>query len=231
MRPESCWTPPFVSSPHPLSHTAAPRLTVSALACRRGSRLLFTDLDLDVDAGEIVWVRGQNGSGKTSFLRLVAGLSTPEHGRVLFDGMPVRSAAAHGRRLVYVAHANALKEDLSVGEALEFLLRIHGRPCTQATVVAALDRLGLLSRRQAMVRTLSQGQRRRVALARLAVDDGAALWLLDEPFDALDIDGIGRLNGLLNDQVRRGGSVLLTSHLGVSTAMLRPREVDLDAYA
>ncbi|HMC16167.1 MAG TPA: cytochrome c biogenesis heme-transporting ATPase CcmA [Albitalea sp.] len=220
-----------MSSSHPLSHTAASRLSASALACRRGSRLLFKNLDLDVDAGEIVWVRGQNGSGKTSLLRLIAGLSTPEHGRVLLDGIPVRSAAAHGRGLVYIAHANALKEDLSVSEALEFLLRIHARPCTPAIVQAALERIGLLSRRQALVRTLSQGQRRRVALARLAVDDGAALWLLDEPFDALDIDGIARLNGLLNDQVRRGGSVLLTSHLGVSTATLRPREVDLDAYA
>jgi heme exporter protein A len=211
--------PPFVSPAHPLSHTATPRLAASELACRRGSRLLFKNLDLDVGAGEVVWVRGQNGSGKTSLLRIVAGLSTPEHGQVLFDGIPVRRAAAQGQRLVYVAHANALKEDLSVSEALEFLLRIHGRPCAPATVLAALERMGLQSRRHAMVRTLSQGQRRRVALARLAVDDGAALWLLDEPFDALDIDGIGRLNGLLGDQVRRGGSVL------------RPREVDLDAYA
>ena len=219
-------------SSHPsLSHTTAPRLSASALACRRGTRLLFKNFDLEVDAGEIVWLRGQNGSGKTSLMRLMAGLSTPEHGRVLFDGIPVRRAAAQGRRMVYIAHSNALKDDLSVSEALEFLLRIHGRPCPQAAVLGALERLGLQSRRHAMVRTLSQGQRRRVALARLAVDDGAALWLLDEPFDALDIDGIGRLNGLLNDQVRRGGSVLMTSHLGVSTAMLHPREVDLDAYA
>jgi heme exporter protein A len=223
--------PPPVTSPAPLSPADPPRLVASALACRRGNRVLFKDLDLEVGSGEIVWVRGQNGSGKTSLLRLVAGLSTPEHGQVLFEGIPVRKAAAQGRRFVYVAHANALKDDLSVAEALEFLLRIHGRPCSEADVLGALERIGLQHRRHALVRTLSQGQRRRVALARLAVDDGAALWLLDEPFDALDIDGIGRLNGLLTDQVRRGGSVLLTSHLGVSTATLRPREVDLDAYA
>lgn len=222
--------PASVPSPQPPSHTAAPLLSASGLACRRGTRLLFKDLDLEIGAGEIVWVRGHNGSGKTSLLRVVAGLSPPEHGRVLYDGVPLKRGAAPAG-LVYVGHANALKEDLTVSEALAFLLQIHDRPSGREVVLAALERLGLTSRRNAMVRTLSQGQRRRVTLARLAVGDGAALWLLDEPFDALDVDSIERLNGLLNDHVRRGGSVLLTSHLGVSTAMLRPREVNLDAYS
>jgi len=221
----------FVSQPTPSPHSAAPRLTAKHLACRRGTRLLFKELDLDVNPGQIVWVRGQNGRGKTSLLRLAAGLASPEQGQVLCDGVNVRRSSQHLARLVFVGHANALKDDLTVSEALEFLLRIHGRPCAAATVQAALERLGMQSRRNAMVRTLSQGQRRRVALARLAVADAGSLWILDEPFDALDVDAIERVNALLIDHVRRGGSVLLTSHLGVSAAMLRPIEVDLDAYA
>jgi heme exporter protein A len=223
--------PLSVSQPLPSPQSAAPRLTASHLACRRGSRLLFKDLDLDVSPGQIVWVRGQNGRGKTSLLRLAAGLSTPEQGQVLCDGVNVRRSAEHKRRLVYIGHANALKDDLTVTEALEFLLHIHARPSSGAIVQAALERLGMASRRHAMVRTLSQGQRRRVALSRLAVSDASALWILDEPFDVLDVDGIERVNTLLTEHVRRGGSVLLTSHLGVSTAMLRPIEVNLDQYA
>jgi heme exporter protein A len=197
----------------------APHLAAADLACRRGSRLLFEHFSLDVHGGQIVWLRGQNGRGKTSLLRLLAGLASPEHGKVVRDGAPL-----------YIGHANALKDDLRVGEALEFLLRIHGRPCAPATVHAALDRLGLLNRRDAPVRTLSQGQRRRVALSRLAVDDRASLWLLDEPFDALDADGVERLNGLLVEHAQRGGSALLTSHLGLDTEALRPVEVNLDRH-
>ncbi|MNT49869.1 Cytochrome c biogenesis ATP-binding export protein CcmA [compost metagenome] len=114
-------------------------------------------------------------------------------------------------------------------EALAFLLCIHGRRCDAATVDAALDSLGLRTRRQTMVRMLSQGQRRRVALARLAVEDQPSLWLLDEPFDALDTDGITRVNALLLAHVHRGGNVLLTSHLSVDPK-LRPVELDLDRF-
>jgi len=200
-----------------------PHLKSTALACRRGSRLLFKGLDFEVAAGQIVWVRGRNGRGKTSLLRLAAGLSPPEHGQI--------RATAGKRQIVFIAHANALKEDLSVSEALQFLLRIHGRSHGSADVRGALERLGMLSRGDAPVRTLSQGQRRRVALARLAVETDASLWILDEPFDALDADGVELLNALLGEHVLRGGSVLLTSHLAINTALLRPTEIDLDQYA
>ncbi|HEX6706447.1 MAG TPA: cytochrome c biogenesis heme-transporting ATPase CcmA [Albitalea sp.] len=218
-----------IPSALPSSPLPAPRLVARELACRRGTRLLFKGLDLDVPAGRIVWLRGQNGRGKTSLLRLAAGLSSPEHGHVLIDGVPARTITPE-RALVFIAHANALKEDLSVSEALAFLLRLHGRASDGPTVRAALERLGLAGRRDAMVRTLSQGQRRRVALARLAVETAPSLWLLDEPFDALDTDGVERVNGLLVEHAGRGGSVLLTSHLALDAARLAPIEVDLDRY-
>jgi heme exporter protein A len=211
----------------------ASALAGTDLACRRGTRQLFHGLTLDVPPGRLVWVRGRNGRGKTSLLRLVAGLAVPDQGALLRGGEPVRRSPAHARELVFIGHHNALKDDLDVTEALQFLLRIHGRPTAAATVEAALDRLGLAGRRRAYVRTLSQGQRRRVALARLAVDVAsprASLWLLDEPFDALDVDGVASVEGLLREHLARGGSVLMTSHLPVNPD-LRPVKVDLDAHA
>src|SRR5258706_959652 len=209
---------------------AGPRLIATDLACRRGSRVLFRGLALDVGPQHIVWVRGQNGRGKTSLLRLAAGLAAPEAGQLLCEGVPVRRADAS--RWLFIGHGNALKEDLTAREALQFLLRVQARPCDAASADAALDRLGLASRRHAMVRTLSQGQRRRVALSRLAVDVTMAapsLWLLDEPFDALDADAVPRLNRLAADHLRRGGSVLLSSHLPLDPS-LGAIEVNLDAY-
>jgi heme exporter protein A len=129
---------------------------------------------------------------------------------------------------VYVGHANALKDDLSVTEALTFLLRIHGGRLDPAGIADALSHWGLTAQQHAPVRTLSQGQRRRVALARLAVERRASLWVLDEPFDALDADGIACLNDLLGAHLQRGGSVLITGHQAALDAALPWRELDLD---
>jgi len=197
-----------------------PPLAVADLACRRGDTLLFKGLAFRVEAGRMAWIRGRNGRGKTSLLKLAAGLSTPDQGQVLRDG----------RDLVYIGHANALNGDLSVGEALAFLLRLHGRPAGAADVLHALGRLGMQGRRHAAVRTLSQGQRRRVALARLALEDRPSLWLLDEPFDALDAEGTRELNQLLQAHLQRGGAVVLSSHAGLDADLLQPAEVDLDRY-
>jgi heme exporter protein A len=226
-RPGSCC--PFdVSEPHAIA--VAPSLSASRLACRRGHRMLFRGLDLSLEPGQIMWLRGQNGRGKTSLLRLAAGLSAPEEGVLSCDGMALRRLPDFALRLLFIGHTNALKDDLSVSEALAFLLRIHGRPSDTASVHAALQRLGMHSRRDAPVRTLSQGQRRRVALARLAVEQHASLWLLDEPFDALDADGVERVNGLLLEHLARRGSVLLTSHLRLDDS-LPALVLDLDAHA
>ena len=176
-------------------------------------------------------MRGRNGRGKTSLLRLIAGLAAPDGGEVLDDGRARADAAAGAQRLVFIGHANALKDDLTVAEALAFLLRIHGRPSEPASVEAALERWHMAALSAAPVRTLSQGQRRRVALARLAADRQASLWVLDEPFDALDGDGVACLNALLAEHLRRGGSVLLTGHPGPWASTLPLREFDLDRCA
>lgn len=193
--------------------------------------MLFQHLAFELPPGQLAWVRGHNGRGKTSLLRLAAGLSSPECGQVLHDGRPVQQLRDDDRLPVFIGHANALKDDLTTTEALQFLLRLHGRAWDAPTAHAALHHLGLPGRHHAPVRTLSQGQRRRVALARLAVEREPALWILDEPFDALDTDGMAVLNQLLAGHLARSGSVLLTSHVPLDARLLRPICIELDNYA
>jgi heme exporter protein A len=210
-------TPPATAAS---TDTTPPLLAAVGLACRRGDRVLFKGLDLAVHRGQVVWLRGANGRGKTSLLRLLAGLSTPEAGRI------VRPAG-----LLYVAHANALKEDLTVLESLRFLDRLHGRDDGDAALTEALRRFGMFHRRNAAVRTLSQGQRRRVALSRLALASAPAVWVLDEPFDALDVDGIAVLNEVITRHVQGGGAVVLTSHQALTLAEPAPVVLQLDEVA
>ena len=192
------------------------------LACRRGERVLFRGLNMAVRPGQIVWLRGANGQGKTSLLRLLAGLTPPESGRIEYGV---------GRERVYVAHANALKDDLSVAESLMFLSRLHGFETGAEAHELALRRFGLHSRCDAPVRTLSQGQRRRVALARLCTAPAGAMWLLDEPFDALDAEGVDALNALLAEHAARGGSVVLTSHVPLTLTSPAPITLQLTEAA
>ena len=190
----------------------APLIALHRLVGERSSRRPFTDLALELRAGEMLWVRGRGGRGKSGLLRLVAGLG----------------AAAKHRHLVYVGHANALKDDLSVAEALTFLLRIHGGRLDAAARDGALAHWGLLAQQHAPLRSLSPGLRRRVARARLAVERRASLWVLDEPFAALDAGGIDCLNQLLAAHLQRGGSVLVTGHEAALDPALPRRELDLD---
>ena len=185
-------------------------LTVRELECRRGDRVLFAPVSFAVAAGSIVWLRGANGQGKTTLLRTLAGLSAPAAGQLAWAGAPEIAP-----RPLYLAHANALKEDLTVGESLRFLLHLAGQHVDGRDVHAALERFGMASRKNAFVRTLSQGQRRRVALARLAAQRELLPWLLDEPFDALDAAGVELLAAVIAQHARRGGAVVLTSHLPV----------------
>jgi heme exporter protein A len=232
-------TDPAITVSSPLSSAGAaslsgglPVLAASELACRRGERLLFEHLSFELRPGQVVWLRGANGRGKTSLLRLLAGLSTPAAGALTWDGVPLRHAGADFTgRLVYIAHTNALKDDLSALENLQFLARLHGGDDGAVACTEALRRLGLTGRRAAPVRTLSQGQRRRVALARLVLADRHSLWVLDEPFDALDAEGTATLNQLLSAHARGGGAVVLTSHLELSLHDPAPRSLQLDALA
>ncbi len=225
MRSEAIAAPPTPAPP-------TPTLTGTGLACRRGDRLLFTGLDITVRAGQIIWLRGSNGRGKTSLLRLLAGLSPPEAGSLRWGVAALQTTrGAHHASLAYVAHGNALKDDLNSTEALGFLASLHRQGASTEALHAALQQLGMHSRRNAPVRTLSQGQRRRVALARLALLPTKPLWLLDEPYDALDDEGCTVVDGLLTAHALAGGSVVLTSHLPLHFKQPAPQSLWLDGSA
>ncbi len=205
---------------------------MQGLACRRGDRLLFKGLDFEVLPGQIVWLRGSNGRGKTSLLRLIAGLAAPADGQVTWGGLPLRKAGADFcGQMLYLAHANALKDDLTVMESLAFLARLHGQQADDARLAAALKHFGLHSRRNAAVRTLSQGQRRRVALSRLLMSPAKTLWVLDEPYDALDVDGCALLDTVLQQHALAGGRIVLTSHLPLNLSQPAPVQLELERYA
>jgi heme exporter protein A len=207
-----------------------PLLRAAGLEGQRGERALFRGLELSLQAGDVVWLRGRNGRGKTTLLRLLAGLATPAAGEILRGGRPA-SGTAWRAEMLYIGHANALKDDLNATEALAFIAGLRGTKPSASDLKLALTRLGVAERAHAPVRTLSQGQRRRVALARLALPSPPSLWLLDEPFDALDDLGIDSLNQLLTEHAGRGGATLLTSHQPLSLRQPAPREFSLDAFA
>jgi heme exporter protein A len=220
-----------LAEPH-FTAAGAPSLRATALACRRGERILFTGLEFSLRPAEVVWLRGSNGRGKTSLLRLLAGLARPEDGEISWRGEPLpRARDLLGQQALYLAHANSLKDDLSAVESLAFMARLHGQQADREALLGALRRLGLASRCDAPVRTLSQGQRRRVALARLALAPAKPLWILDEPYDALDTDGCAVVDGLIAGHVHAGGSVVLTSHLALTLTDPLPREVMLEGRA
>ncbi len=188
-------------------------LELRSLHCVRGERLLFSGVSATVRAGQLLRVLGANGAGKTSLLRMICGLAQPAAGQVLWQGQPIaRLREEFNRQLVYVGHAPALKDDLSALENLHAGSGLAGSPCSPADAAAALALAGLRGRERLPTRVLSQGQRKRVALARLALSSAAALWVLDEPFNALDDAACTWLQGLIDAQLGRGGVVVLTSH-------------------
>ena len=192
---------------------ATPALELRELGCVRSGRAVFSGLNLSLPPSCLLRVTGANGAGKTSLLRMVCGLLRPERGEVLWQGQGIAALREDfHRQLVYVGHAAALKDDLSASENLRVAAHLAGFDADEARADAALAAIGLQGFEHRPVRSLSQGQRRRVALARLVLGGDAALWVLDEPFNALDAAAAAWLVHLLAAQVQRGGLVLLTSH-------------------
>lgn len=187
-------------------------LDANDLECVRGTRRLFKGVSFRVAAGECLFVQGSNGSGKTSLLRILCGLAHPEHGEVRWDGRAIGSLGAEYHALLaYCGHANALKEDLTPVENLRASAALDGRRPTPEAIREALDAFEASALHALPVRALSQGQKRRVALARLRLCT-RRLWLLDEPLAALDAHAQSVLAGMVDRHLADGGVAVLTSH-------------------
>jgi heme exporter protein A len=187
-------------------------LEISDLECARGGRTLFRARSFSLRGGDLLHLAGANGSGKTSLLRILCGLLPPERGEVRWQGSPIRRLREeYSKQLVYLGHAAALKDDLTAAENLSIACRIAGRDFRESEIHRALEIFGLQGGKT-FARKLSQGQRRRAVLARLALSESVPLWLLDEPFAALDAAAARLAGDLIAKHIARGGMAIYTTH-------------------
>jgi heme exporter protein A len=204
------------------------RLEANALECVRGGRRLFQALSFSLEQGESLEVSGANGSGKTSLLRMLCGLLAPAAGEILWEGKNISSLKEeYLKRLAYLAHANGVKAELSATENLRVACGLMGgQPASEEKIHAALERMGLGSCEDSPAKTLSQGQQRRLALARLLVNE-RALWILDEPLAALDSAAVGLVQSVLGEHLKGGGILVLTTHQPLDIRAGQTRRIHL----
>lgn len=203
-------------------------LQARQIECTRGNRRLFHDLSFRLEAKQALRVGGENGSGKTSLLRMLAGLSPPQAGEILWnDGRIAALGEDYRRDLLFLGHANALKDDLTAVENLRSALLLAGRAVLEPALRDALAMQGLASVADLPARLLSQGQKRRVALARLGFCADKPLWVLDEPFAALDAASVGQVATTVTAYLRGGGMVVFTTHQEVGLADAQVRSIEL----
>lgn len=207
-------------------------LQACQLACMRGGRSLFHGLDFTLQAGDALRVAGANGSGKSSLLRLLCGLSFPNAGEVRWQGRNIRAAREEfGVALTYLGHAHGVKDDLLAWENVVVASTLAGHPVDREQACSALAALGLGAQAALPTQALSQGQRKRVALARLHLQQHPGVWILDEPFAALDVATIATLSATLARHLARGGMLVYTTHQDVALNAPRARLLDLSREA
>ncbi len=191
--------------------STAAGLTANALTCRRNERDLFQDISFRLQPGQLLQISGANGAGKTTLLRMIAGLIPVQAGTISWHGLPTQSPLSDYRQqLCYIGHQLGLKASLTAAENLQSQLALYRKP-NSAELIHALDRLGVKQYADIPVERLSAGQQRRVALARLILTK-AKLWILDEPFTALDIQTMTTMYTIIQEHLTDHGMVLLTSH-------------------
>lgn len=202
-------------------------LEVSNLACSRGDHRLFSGLSFSLQPGQIMQVQGANGSGKTSLLRTLCGFMMPDEGTISWRGEDARDLdEEYFAEILYLGHLNAIKDELSALENLRISAGLSGTVLDDKEAISALRRMGLRGREGLPTKVLSQGQRRRVALARLLVSD-ASLWILDEPLTALDVGAVALIQELIAEHLARQGLVIFTTHQPLQVAGAEMRSLNL----
>jgi heme exporter protein A len=202
-------------------------LEVTNLSCVRGTRRLFRDLNFSAAAGELVELRGPNGSGKTSLLRILCGLSSPASGEVCWKGKNIRALAEqYFGNVAYLAHQNGLKDELSAFENLRMSSGVAGRSLPEAEAVDLLTRVGLADRLYLPARVLSAGQRRRLALARL-LSLKCSLWLLDEVLTSLDDAAMQLARQFINEHLEDNGIAIIATHQDLDLSTDRVKRIQL----
>ena len=191
-------------------------IVAQGLACVRGDRLLFKNVSFELNAGALLYVLGENGSGKSSLLRILCGLAMPEDGEVFWDGKKIKEdAESYLHNLTYIGHLNGLKDDLTALENLQVSTSLAGYAADESSTLNALTAMGIARCANLPARVLSQGQKRRVTLAKLWLTQ-SKLWILDEPFAALDAVSVQVLAERLSEHMAKGGTVIITSHQDVA---------------
>lgn len=202
-------------------------LEVVELQCVRGDRRLISGLSFSLQQGELLHLHGHNGSGKTTLMRTICGLIKPTGGNILWNGENCSKLGEEfAAQLTYIGHKNGIKDDLNGVENLMLNCRLAGSHVERELAWEVLERMGLRGHEDLPARVLSQGQKRRVTLARLLLSK-SPLWILDEPFTALDSAAVAFLQSVISEHVTQGGLVILTTHQEVSLTRGEVRQLRL----
>lgn len=205
--------------------STTPLITADNLTCIREERILFEDHSFDIQPGDIVQIEGQNGAGKTSLLRILAGLSQPYSGNVLFQQTPIKKCREeYHQNLTFIGHQPGIKGEMTSQENLAFYLAMHG--LNNINAEATLEQVNLAAFEDSLASHLSAGQHRRIALARLW-QSSTPIWILDEPFTAIDKQGVKNLEALFVKHAKNGGCVILTSHQDLTITEPNVRKINL----
>lgn len=202
-------------------------LEVINLGCIRGDRRLFRDLNFSAKPGELIELRGANGSGKTSLVRILCGLATPAAGEVRWQGKNIRSLGEeYFRDVAYLAHQNAVKDELSAIENLRISSAVSGHALKIDQAQQILGRIGLSRQQNLPARSLSAGQRRRLALTRLLTTK-ATVWILDEVLTSLDDAAVKLLSEFVDDHLTNGGIAIIATHQELNFGADRVQRINL----
>ncbi|MCQ8821473.1 cytochrome c biogenesis heme-transporting ATPase CcmA [Pseudoalteromonas agarivorans] len=202
-------------------------LHIKSVTCIKQERCLFADLNFSLNSGQIMQLAGPNGAGKTSLLRIVAGFSVPDEGAIFYNQQAItKHYEEYATDLLFIGHKTGVNVQLSALENVRHWLRINGYT-NEPDLYPILAKLGLVGLEDVPVRMLSAGQQRRVALVRLWLSD-AKLWVLDEPFTALDKNGVAFLQQRFSEHLKSGGAILLTTHQDLTTQFENLQTVTLE---